>query len=195
MAEARGSAVTSGRDASSVGRLPPKQRSHAAACILTVAACLGTYGAMLETVSVALARVGAHPAGLGAGLDDAPRKRRLELGLASQHATSRRTLIGAVVANADAGDDHPHVVLTEASIRARRTALRTIEARFDTSKEYAGVDCDRPWMGVEHLPSVGYQQYSFTRPDFRFWAPTRCKSTPPVREYAAQLPSGALAES
>jgi hypothetical protein len=55
----------------------------------------------------------------------------------------------------DAGDDRPHVVLTQASIRARRTALRTVEARFDTSKEWAGVHCDRPRMGVEDLPSVG----------------------------------------
>lgn len=153
--------VDSGRCLSSVGRLPPKHRSHAATCVLTVAACLGTYGAVLVVLGVALARVGACPTSFGAGLDDAPCKRRIERSLPSQHASCRSALIGAVEAKADAGDQHLHVVLSKASIRARRAALRTVKARFDTIKEYAGVNGDRPRMGVEHLPSVGYQQHSF----------------------------------
>jgi len=114
--------------------------------------------AVLVVTRVPLALLTARPASLGARLHDRPGKLGFELGLPTEDASRRGTEIAAVLAQANAADQHPDVVLTEARIGTGRTALRAIEAGLDAFHERTGRNSAPPWMRLQQLLCVSHHR-------------------------------------
>jgi hypothetical protein len=121
---------------------------------------------MLMMVRVAATFLATCATRLEACLHNAAREFRHELRLPAQNPSGRNADVAAVLTQGDAAQHYLHVRLTQAGVSACRTALRAVEAGVDAGDQRAGVYLNRPWMGVQHLLSVGHL---YLRPRSASW--------------------------
>ena len=104
---------------------------------LAAPARIGTPPAVLVVMGVALALLGALPAGDQAGFELAMPDRRVGVGLASDDARGRHAGIGAVEAEAQAALEVADVVLSERRVGADRAVRGAHAALVDAPGEHA----------------------------------------------------------
>ena len=111
--------------------------------------------AVFVVLGVALALLGAPPAGQPARLQHGPGEAGVVLELAGQDPSRRRAHVGAAQVGADAAAQDGHVIFTEAGVGAGGAGLNAVEAGFDAGGQVLPVGEGHGPASVGRVPQDG----------------------------------------
>jgi hypothetical protein len=111
---------------------------------------------MLVMVRVPFALLGTAATRLEACLHDRACELRRELRLPAQDLPRCEADVAAVLAQGDRTKHRQDIWVSAGGIAAGGAALRAVEARLDARHQRNGIDVNRPWIRLQHLPSVAH---------------------------------------
>jgi len=111
---------------------------------------------MLVMLRVLFTLLGADATRLNARLDNRASQLRHEPGLPAQDPAGCEADVAAVLTQRYAAQQRRDIRLGAGSIATGGAALRTVEARVDARDERTGCDLNRPWIRLQHLPSMAH---------------------------------------
>ncbi len=106
---------------------------------------------MLVVLGVPLTLLATCATGGRTGLDRCAEHADIGRGLAGEDAAGGVAGVSAIVVEANAADQHLHVLLAETGVGATGAGGGTVEALADAAQQRVSVKARRLWMRLDHL--------------------------------------------